>query len=320
MDNTFSQEQAKQIIAMYQNGVDIDTIVSSFDSDEHMIREVLKYNRIDRGYRIWSDELESRVMNFYKNRTIPVKEIMYRCLVAETGIIKVAKRNHIEVPKRQIYKRNSNYFDSIDTQNKAYVLGLFYADGCNVPYRKTIAISLQEGDRDILDAIKIDMEYDGPLRYVDLKNPKHKNHYMLYIGDKHLSEQLEKLGAGRAKSNTITFPDFIEKDLIPHFIRGVYDGDGSISWNKIKKSWVVDIVGTLEMCEGISSYMHEQGIKSTIHKVKDSPNCYSISPTSILGRIRFLNAIYDNATLKMKRKYEKYLLFCEECRMRTLID
>lgn len=63
------------------------------------------------------------------------------------------------------YHLNETYFDYIDTPNKAYLLGLLCADGCNFPPKGTVFIALQESDRDLLE--KINIENETPLRIVD---------------------------------------------------------------------------------------------------------------------------------------------------------
>ena len=59
------------------------------------------------------------------------------------------------------YHINENYFDCIDTPNKAYVVGLMCADGCNFPPKYTANISLQESDRDLLERINKELENAG---------------------------------------------------------------------------------------------------------------------------------------------------------------
>jgi hypothetical protein len=53
------------------------------------------------------------------------------------------------------YELNENYFDVIDSHDKAYILGFLFADGCNNPKKYTISISLQEEDKDILEKMRI---------------------------------------------------------------------------------------------------------------------------------------------------------------------
>jgi len=49
------------------------------------------------------------------------------------------------------YSLNENYFDEIDTSNKAYILGFLYADGYNNRINNTVVLSLFKQDREILE-------------------------------------------------------------------------------------------------------------------------------------------------------------------------
>ena len=52
------------------------------------------------------------------------------------------------------YSINETFFDIIDTQEKAYVLGLLYADGYNNTDRNSVSLGLKETDREILDKVR----------------------------------------------------------------------------------------------------------------------------------------------------------------------
>lgn len=48
----------------------------------------------------------------------------------------------------------------------------------------------------------------------------------LTLASKYMCNTVEKWGLTQAKTFTINFPDFLPEELIPHFIRGYFDGDG----------------------------------------------------------------------------------------------
>ena len=52
------------------------------------------------------------------------------------------------------YALDEHILDVIDTEEKAYFLGFFYADGYNAKYKREITITLNEDDEDILQAYK----------------------------------------------------------------------------------------------------------------------------------------------------------------------
>lgn len=127
-----------------------------------------------------------------------------------------------------------DYFEEINSKDKAYFLGLIAADG-NVTLKdkgkcqNILRIGLLKEDSSILEVMKT---------YVCSKKPlsiqtKQNNNYISYIttlelvSDK-LVEDLEKVNITSKKTYNYIIPN-IAKDLESHFIRGYFDGDGSIS-------------------------------------------------------------------------------------------
>lgn len=66
---------------------------------------------------------------------------------------------------QRTYKVNEHYFDEIDTPEKAYILGFLDADGSNYMPKQTISMSLQKGDRPILERINKEIGNEHPLRF-----------------------------------------------------------------------------------------------------------------------------------------------------------
>lgn len=319
MENNFSQNQKTDIVKMYNDNVAIDTIMEIYNSNEHDIRVVLKEFEADRHYNSWSDELYNRMFYLYEHKKTQ-KEIAYD-LVVSSSIGSVLKKKQIE---RRTYSeanrkhgRNSEYFDNINTPNKAYVLGLIYADGNNYIWgsKHCLTISLQESDKALLERVKEELEYTGDLRFVPLKdkNPNHNNQYVLAITDEHMCLQLKEIGVVQRKSLILKFPKFLRPDLIRHFVRGYFDGDGCLSYNQATNKEMAGIVGTFEFCSAVSGILHAMFVKNYIYKPNKtlSSNTYEMRTTGNLSSYKFLSWIYRDCDIKLDRKYQKYLEFCE---------
>lgn len=209
------------------------------------------------------------------------------------------------------YSVNDNYFDEIDTEDKAYFLGLLYADGSI--NGNNIRLSLQEKDLDIIKKLKKYIQYTGPIKYIKSKNPKWQNQYLLNITNQKLSNSLKKLGCIQNKSLTLEFPTKVPKKLIRHFVRGYMDGDGYFVRyiDKKKNSFKYN-------ANMVSTIMFLDKIKDTI-KEKLNINCWISGPRKgknpvtrqlmISGRrqcCKFLNWIYKHSNLYLQRKYLKY--------------
>lgn len=214
------------------------------------------------------------------------------------------------------YKLNENYFDIIDTQNKAYIMGFLHSDGSNCMDKSTISLALQEEDKEILEKIRNEIGSEKPLNYIDNSNKhtfgyNYKNQYQLCMFSKHMCEELNNKGIVPNKSLVIGFPDWLDEDLIPHYVRGVYDGDGTICQtyrNDNNKPILANITATESFCVKLQQICNE--------KLNINPGIYDASchngVTKVLAfsgkRIAktFLDWIYDDAELYLQRKYDRY--------------
>lgn len=123
----------------------------------------------------------------------------------------------------------NNEFEEIDSEQKAYVLGMFYADGC---ITNSNAVRLSLVDKQIIEEIFIEFPFFNLGSFDFSKyNPKSKVQYSISKKDKTLQEHLIKYGVRFNKSTTnaedLHLPK-LEYNLMSHFIRGYFDGNGSI--------------------------------------------------------------------------------------------
>lgn len=228
--------------------------------------------------------------------------------------------NRYNIPRtgvgRRKYNLNENYFDVINTPNKAYILGFLYADGCNCMSKQTIALSLQEDDKQILIDIKNEIHSERPLEFIDNSN-KHtfgytyKNSWRLCMFSKHMSEVLNKIGMTPRKSLTLTFPD-INASLYSHFIRGVFDGDGCIHNSKGKSSHKISITSTHQFCRKLQEIFNKLGANSYIREASNHNGITAVFEMwKVIDVKIFLDYIYKDASLYMQRKYNRYVEFCK---------
>lgn len=210
----------------------------------------------------------------------------------------------------RIYTLNEEYFDVVDTPNKAYILGLLYADGYNNTKQNIIRLKLQDVDKHILENIKNELMFNQPLEFIARHNENNnlKDIYGITIHSAHMSMVLDNLGMHQAKSLILTFPDWIDELLIPHFLRGYIDGDGSIYCYTKKMNWNISIVGTKKFCDYIQEII--QNILDVHSYIKLEKRRNDVTCDLRVGGnqqvLKFLNWIYKDADLKMDRKYAKY--------------
>lgn len=211
------------------------------------------------------------------------------------------------------YSINQNYFNVIDTEEKAYFLGLLYADGSNVESREWVSMFLQEEDKYILEKLSTAVETDKPLIYRPKKQPQHKDAYGITFYNKHMSQSLAKLGCIQNKTFTLTFPteEQVPSFLIRHFIRGMWDGDGSFHFgthgNKQTLVYRANLIGTLDICGNIQQIITKNiGISSQVtfeSKYRNTTRTLSIGGNIQTQKLAIW--LYSDATIYFERKLNK---------------
>ena len=183
----------------------------------------------------------------------------------------------------------------------------------------TIAMSLEEKDKNILEQIRNEIGSERPLEFLDYSN-KHdfgytyKNQYRLLLFSSHMCKTLESIGMVPNKSLIAEFPMLID-ELNRHFIRGLFDGDGSVCRTQYKNrqsyQHTLTITSTLMICEKLVDII-EKALDINCH-IYDASNHNGITKVfNISGKNqikKFMDWIYDDADLKLQRKYDRYIQY-----------
>jgi len=213
------------------------------------------------------------------------------------------------------YLLNENYFDVIDTEDKAYFLGLLYADGYNTG-RSGIILTLQAQDKAILDAFCHHVGSTLPLKFLSGQAAKRKDKYRFAIYSKHIVQQLTKLGCMQNKTFLIDFPTRaqVPEHLVRHFVRGYLDGDGCIcnsqskdkKTNRVYPTTCCTIVSSHNFCIGLAEHITAKFAFSQSVYVLKNPKTAKVAVYH--GKaIRFLDWLYEGSTIFLHRKYNKYV-------------
>lgn len=256
----------------------------------------------------FSKTKEKEIIEKYQNG-ISANKISLEYHVTTDTIIKLLHRNNIPVRDRNTslfqYSVNENYFDRIDSYEKAYACGLLWSDGCNKRDRDTISITLQESDVHILHTINNLMESTYPIHFKDNTTKGCKNTYSLEIKSKHMSERLEELGMIANKSLVLEFPKWLDRDLYSSFLLGVLDGDGHIAHKKNK--YGVVYVCSRNFCDYFSSILTEMNIGFSIYDVGKKGLTKSLHIIRKNDCKKYLDWLYEKCPIHLNRKYEIYL-------------
>lgn len=258
---------------------------------------------------ISKEEVEQIIKLYQEN--ISLREIEKIVHYGRASISRMLERLGVKNTKGNHYRKyffDFNFFEKIDNELKAYWLGFLYADGCilnqNSYGEQEFKIVLGIRDEEILQKYKEDLKSTYPIRY-DKKSNKNGNHQdqviCCYRSQKTVND-LKKLGCVENKSLILEFPkeDQVPKELIRHFIRGYFDGDGSIS--EYKENYHINFVGTKNFIEELSTYF-EGG---SVYPDKRKQNSWYFNLGGNLQVLKAYHYLYDNANRYMKRKYDKF--------------
>ena len=194
---------------------------------------------------------------------------------------------------------NENIFNEINTEEKAYWLGFLYADGCVASgNRNDVELSLQLSDIEHIQKFKQFIGFEGKLMTDDFR-------CRVSFKNKQIHTDLINLGCTPRKSLTLKFPnrEQVSENLIRHFIRGYFDGDGCLTFTE--KTIGVNILGTYDFLNAICDICNISKDRIYISKSK-SNQVYRIVLSGKNDLLNFTSFIYDDCNVYLERKYLKY--------------
>ena len=217
------------------------------------------------------------------------------------------------------YSYNANFFDKIDGEEKAYWLGFLYADGYVCQCERNSEVGIELSARDVEHLRKFNKSLNGNIS-PSFKNRKESKIHStdgvvsFRIYNKKMVEDLIKWGCTKNKTFSIKMPPIKDVELIWHFIRGYFDGDGSIYIDKTRDFIGFNFSsGSKEMLEQLRTFLYENGVYSylSIEKRKDDRfdavhECYKLLITGMNNAFTFGEKIYKNSTIFLDRKRQKF--------------
>jgi len=246
--------------------------------------------------------LEEEICKLYISGQSSIKIAKSLNLKCAATIFYILKRNNIR--SRSIQETNrkyvfdENYFEIINTEQKAYFLGLLMSDGCNT--NEGFSISLQEGDKEILEKFQKALNHTGKLKCTIPKKKHWKNMYSFNAYSCKISQDLSNLGIFPNKTHFADFPN-IPPNLYRHFIRGVFDGDGCIHIN-LKGQYTFSIMGNILLLNKIEKIFNFLGINCTSGVKNNHKNIKQIFVSGNVNCKLLFKYLYENATLFIERK------------------
>jgi len=196
------------------------------------------------------------------------------------------------------YNFNEHFFDELN-EKSSYWLGFLYADGyTRMKDGKSgeLKLKLKDTDKNHIEKFLEDINCEKPIKCgIDGKS----KFCSVTIYSNTIVNKLFELGCVNNKTQKIRLPK-LSKDLMSHFVRGYFDGDGSIS--KVKNrpnSFIVSICSNINFNDELINFLG-------FGKTYKYDNYSVIKINKIIDILNFRNYIYSNAITFLERKFIKF--------------
>jgi hypothetical protein len=315
----YSAQEKQVIIQMYNEGYNTVSISKKIGRCQSGVERFLKRECLYDGVRnieISKEDIKNIGFRYQNGET--AKEILvdyYPNIKSENTIISIVQQCN-QFPRRRGARstiKNHHYFEIIDTPEKAYWLGFWIADGSvSMPKRKsrsaTLALSLKREDRYLLELFK--QAVDGKFAIT----PTRSCFKIGFSSDK-MATDLAKYNVVPNKSKLNLGLPAIPFNLVPHLIRGIFDGDGTVylTSNYLRFGFY----GANLLCNDIKDYLSKHHNLNN-NKVFNKGTVSMVYYGSQKDICTFYNLIYTDASIFMKRKRQKFDYYLANTEITTM--
>lgn len=300
-------EVKNRAIELYKSGLSANQISKEILYNEATIRKWLK----DSGLVLksggsfnkkYTDEQIENIKKLY-NQGKNTTEIDEQLKLRRGASQYILSKQDIELRHRgptSCIKRE-DYFDVIDSEDKAYFLGYIMADG-NVSvhsgqYSLKFHISIQ--DREIVDNF---------IRIIESSNKvtsrEETKSYYTSLTSVHMCKSLINHGVIPNKTSHEIIPKTVPANLINHFLRGLFDGDGITDISKKRSGFV----GSKYIIDDILNLLDEN---LTVFKAgKNQKVVYFLGGKKFSRKL--YSYLYKDATIWLDRKKTRLEFICSK--------
>lgn len=308
------KELEEKVCTDYVTGLSMSKTAIKNGVSAATVFNILKKNRVQsRPKNVLNKSQILEVISMYLNEKKSAEDIRLKFGVSNWTIVSALKSHGVKRRSNCDYKKyaiNECVFDNLDSKSKLWLLGWFFSDGNVNKDMSRSSITTHKKDIEVHNKFNHVLESNYPATI-------EKNMVVLYIYSKKIGSALNQLGCVPAKSNIIKYPEFKEEWQHWAFLRGVFEGDGSlgIKHKKANSGVNFDIAsGSLCFLESIKDICKKYlNIECKIsHRLKCNNKYGNSYRLVILGGskniVLFLDKIYDDgkAIDYLDRKFNLY--------------
>lgn len=260
-------------------------------------------------HRFLSEDEHEYIIENYELKTST--EIASKLGMSRSCILNVWLREKLRGKDigRQYYC-DFDYFETIDSAEKAYFVGFIMADGCiykREGHQKSLHITIHKKDVDVLEFFNKQLKSNYPIN-------QHCDDYvsLTIVSDK-MVEDLMRLGVTARKTwgDSIDISQ-IQKKYQLDFVFGFFDGDGCISaissTGNSHSTMMVSICGNEDNMSQLQSILFDHNIKSSLQRIgeeKYKEAFYNLSMTDMTNKYSFLKPFIHKKYSGMNRKVSR---------------
>ena len=250
------------------------------------------------------------IKKYYLAKPMSIERVAKHFNLCNVTVSRSLKKSGCHIYTRQELLQENlkvDYFENIDSENKAYLLGLFMTDGCifKNKNKNSLLFSIQLQGRDCNMISWIKKELQAPRKIVIDKRDNSES--LSIINDSFINNLIDH--GMTSPKNKRGIPDIPDK-LMSHFLRGFFDGDGSLviekSQNKIKKSVV--FIGTYEQLNFIKQLFANLFNVNDV-KIRFEDSIYMVKWRRKRDIRNICSYLYNNSHIYLQRKYNRYLKY-----------
>lgn len=295
-----------KIRALRNRGMTIQEMANELScSSSTVTRLVKKYGlQVHRRWLSGNNHVLKNQIESLLNDGLTVHKICQILHLNSVGYFKVMGKDFAKTPK-QFKNKVSEKFLDLSNPAFCYFLGLFIADG----HIDNDIVYIGQCDASFLHKLQSIMGHTGNLiKSTNGKNPC----YTLRILRSQIYPVIESYKIPSNKKLSAPYIDCGE--LEPHFIRGLFDGDGCLYYayisGKLKNKMLSISTGSPAIRDGVVRFLTKHGIESTVSETRSVHTCYSVSVSKIDDILKFGHLIYANkGNAFLDRKYVSFIKF-----------
>lgn len=322
--HNYTKEEINRIIDLYENQkVSLENIASLFNAGRESVRRVLSENGVhirnakDLYGKEISEEIQEKVIYNYTQLKKSLVQSGAPYGLSQYMVKRILQDNDIYVrsyteskDNLRKYTCNDDYFKT-QSANMAYILGMLATDGNVAKKENQVNIQLDSKDEEVLEKIRKEMSISRPLKIYERADGTGKKMAKLIVFSSTMKKDLAHYSIVPAKTFSLMPPEFLKPEYYIDYIRGYFDGDGSI-YDTIAGSRSISFGGASKsVIAWIRKILAEKyGITCT--KVEENK---VLSNGSKFYRITYCNKkiiqfykvmYYNKDILYMKRKKDKF--------------